>query len=370
MSGSKLVTGGASRRWLTPSLVILGLAVTALRAWQLESLPVITGDVVRNLLYGVAVRFLGVSAAASPLADLNSGWSAASWANLPYNYPPLTLGFFTLVSAVSATVFAAKLALTAIEAVNAVLVGRLTRSSVLGLLYWASPMSIWWVSREGQFEPLQSLFTLLALLAVGAAPLLAGLSAACAVQVKLTAILVLPWLAWRCHSAGPRALGLLGLGFAAGLFPALYAERAYQGVSHVFRYSTPLLYNPYYWDWSAPMFTWNPGWLVLCDELASYAMLAALVTYAVRRGSVWSSAAAIGFVAICKTHTNVQFWYFLLLVPLLVPIEDRRWRFALIACVPLLDVSSIVSVFGTPIGLHGWHGLPSVHARYEPAPSP
>jgi hypothetical protein len=361
------LVSGAQRRWVTLAVAIFALAVTAIRAWQLESLPAITGDVVRNLLYGVAVRVAGVSAAASPLASLDPGLSDVSWSNLPYNYPPLALGFFVAVSALSATVFAAKLALTLLEAANAVLIGRLTGSPVLALLYWASPLSIWWVSREGQFEPLQSFFTLLAFLAAAQAPLLAGVSLAFAVQAKVTAILVLPWLAWRCHSTGGRALALAAAGFAIGLIPSLWAELAYHGVSHVFRYSTPLLYNPYYWDWSAPMFTWNPGWLVFWDELSSYGMLAALVTYAVRRGSAWSVAAPIAFVAICKTHVNVQFWYFLLLPALLVPIEDRRWRFALVACVPLLDLTSALSLVGPPFGLRGYHGAPSVHDRYDAA---
>jgi hypothetical protein len=353
---------------VTAAAAIVALGVAIWRLSLIESLPVITGDVVRNLLYGVSVSHWGVSAAASPLAALSPGWAGASWAHLPYSYPPVALAFFAAVAAVSPTVYAAKLVLTLVEAANAALVARLGESRLLGLVYWCSPASLWWISREGQFEPLQSLFSLLALLLAPSLPLAAGLSLAVAIQVKLTALALLPWLAHRCLGTSTRAAVLAGAGLALGLLPSLAAELTYGGVSNVFRFGAPLVYNPYYWNWTAPMFSWNPGWLVLCDELASYGMLAALVTYAVLRRSLWSTAAPIAFLVFCKVHTNVQFWYFLLLAPLLVPIEDRRWRLALIAAVPLLDVSAAVSLFGQPVGEHGYRGLPSVYARYEVPP--
>jgi hypothetical protein len=133
----------------------------------------------------------------------------------------------------------------------------------------------------------------------------------------------------------------------------------------VFAFSSPLAYNPYYWNLGAHMWSWNPFWLVACDELASYGLLFALATYALRAQSAWSVLAPVAFTLFCKLHTNVQFWYLLLLAPLLVPIEDRRWRFALIAAVPLLDVSSALSLAGLPVGLHGYRGLDSVFAAYR-----
>jgi hypothetical protein len=344
---------------------VTALAIGALRLYEIGSLPVITGDAVRNLLYGVAVREWGVTAAGRPLADLSPDWLGVSWAHLPYNYPPLALAFFSLVAAISPTVFAAKFALTLVEAANAWLVSRVGESRALGLVYWASPASMWWVSREGQFEPLQSLFALAALAALPVSPLAAGVSLALAVQVKVTAVFLAPWLAHRAWRAGPRALGLVALGLALGLLPSTYAELRWSGVTNVLRFSAPLRYNPYFWSWTANVFSWNPGWLIFLDELASYSMLAALVTYSVRRRSAWSTAAPILFVVFCKSHSNVQFWYWLLLAPLLLPIEDRRWRFALVACVPLLDVSSTVSLLGTPIGEHGFRGADSVWFRYQ-----
>jgi len=340
------------------------LAVAALRLWQCAQLPGETGDVVRNLLYGVAALELGPAAAGTPLAELSRGWAAASWAQLPYNYPPVALAFFSAVSALWPTVFFAKLVLTALEAANAWLVARACGSRVLGLLYWASPASIFWVSREGQFEPLQSFFTLVALALLARAPLASGLAFGLAVFTKMTAAALLPWFAWRLWRAGRRALALGALGFALGCLPALAAELAYGGISNVFRFSAPLVYNPYYWNPLGGLYSWNPGWLVACDQLASYALVAALAALAWRSRDPLAFLAPLLFALFCKLHTNVQFWYWLFLPALLVPIPEARARFALIAATPLLDVHGALSLLWGPSGPMGFRGQRSVFARY------
>lgn len=349
---------------LTLVVGVAAVAVVAIRLWEIQTLPILTGDVVRNLLYGISVRAKGLSAMQMSLFQIQPAWMPVSWSRLPYNYPPIALAFFALASAISPTVYAAKLALTGVEAANAILLGRVAQSRLLGLLYWASPASIWWVSREGQFEPLQSFFSLLALLALPRLAFASGLSLALAIQVKLTAVVLAPLIVQRCWKAGPREVRLAAVGLAVGLLPSLALELRYGALSNVLRFSSPLVYNPYYWNWFANMFAKNPGWLVLCDELASYALLVALVVYAIRTRSAWTVAAPIAFLVFCKLHTNVQFWYFLLLAPLLVPIEDRRWRFALIAAVPLLDVGATVSLLGMPIGDNGFLGQMSVFDTY------
>jgi hypothetical protein len=209
---------------------ILALTVAAIRVYECARLPSETGDIVRNLLYGLAVHAHGFSIASEPLTRLSAGWSAVAWAQLPYNYPPVALAFFALIASVSPTVFFAKIALTAIEAVNAILVKRISGSGLLAFVYWCSPLSMWWVSKEGQFEPLQALFMLLALLAAASRPFLAGFSTALGVSAKATAAAVAPWVlgeAWRRNRHA--VLAALG-GFALGLLPIAFSEWAYAGV--------------------------------------------------------------------------------------------------------------------------------------------
>ena len=259
------------------------IAVAVLRLRHCSELTANTADIVRHLLYGLLVLDQGASAAAVPLAAWSDAWPPAPWIGLPYNYPVLALGFFTGVAAASPTIFFAKLALTAVEAVNAVLVAKVTEERWLGLLYFACPASIWWVSREGQFEPLQNLFALVALLLlrrgrVGGA--FVGL--ALAIQVKVTALALLPVfvaIAWRQHR-GRAPVGAAA--FVLGFVPTALACTAYPAVAQVFSFSAPLSYNPYFWNPAADLFAWNPGWLIAANEGASYGIGLALVVLAIR----------------------------------------------------------------------------------------
>lgn len=349
------------RGWL-----ILGAAgvVAAFRLYQCGMLPSETGDIVRHVLYGVAVDQQGVAAAGVPLTWLSSTWSHVAWARFPYSYPPVALAFFALIASISPSVFAAKLALTLIEAGNACLISKLTRSKILGLLYWASPLSIWWVSREGQFEPLQSFFMLLAIAAAFERQFVSGAALALATSVKVTAGALVPWLAGVIWPSGWRARGLAVLGLIVGLVPAIASEAMYGGISNVLRYSSLLVYNPYYWNPWADLFTGNTPLQIVANEIASYGLLATLIALAFRSRNWLPFVAPIAFVVFCKTHTNVQFWYWLLLPAFLVPLPNPRWRFALIALCPLLDIHSLLELVSGPMGPVRFHGLPSAFDLY------
>jgi hypothetical protein len=352
----------ANRRgWL-----ILGAAgvVAAFRLYQCGMLPYETGDIVRHVLYGVAVDQQGIAAAGIPLQSLSGAWSNVAWARFPYSYPPIALAFFALIASISPSVFAAKLALTLIEAGNACLISKLTRSRILGLLYWASPLSIWWVSREGQFEPLQSLFMLLAIAAAFELQFVSGAALALAASVKVTAGALVPWLAGVIWPRGWRARGLAVLGLVVGLVPAIASEAMYGGISNVMRYSSLLIYNPYYWNPWADLFTGNTPLQIAANEIASYGLLATLIALAFRSRNWLPFIAPIAFAVFCKVHTNVQFWYWLLLPAFLVPLPNPRWRFALIALCPLLDIHSLLELVSGPMGPVRFHGLPSAFDIY------
>jgi len=59
-----------ARTWV----IVAAVAVAALRLYECGLLPTETGDIVRNVLYGVAVDSHGVSAASRPLTELSSAW--------------------------------------------------------------------------------------------------------------------------------------------------------------------------------------------------------------------------------------------------------------------------------------------------------
>ncbi len=347
---------GAARRIATITLVLVATAVAALRYHYCTQPPANTRDVVRHMVYGRLVAERGLAIAGQALSQMDPPIKMVTWSNVPYNYPIVTLGFFTLVSALSHTIFFAKLALTVIEAINACLVYLCSGQRWLAVVYWASPVSMWWVSREGQFEPLQSLFALAALYLLPRTPAVAFALLALAVQVKLSAVLLLPLFLLSVVRGGWAALLPAAAGFGLAITPSVialwyYPVRYYPLIAHVLRYNAPEVYNPYYWNVAARgVFGWNPPWLIAANQASTYGMLLVLSWLALRTRRPVQFVAPLAFLVLCKLHTNAQFWYMALLPSFLLPIENRTWRFWLIALVPLLDVHSFAEIVYGPFG--------------------
>lgn len=355
--------------WTIPAHVAatIAAAIAVLRIHECTLLPLETGDIARNVLYGAATLRDGFAAAAHPLTDYSAEWAGVSWSRFPYSYPPLAQAFFALVAFFSPTIFAAKLALTAIEACNAWLIRRISGSATLGLLYWSSPLSIWWVSREGQFEPLQAVFCLIAIAAARRSAVVAGLALALAVLTKATGLALLPWLTYVIFSAGGApAIGKFALGLLLPCIPVAVAEASYGAVSNVFKYGTLLIFNPLYWNLKAEMFTGERPWQLALGQLGTYAYMGVLGWLAVRSRAILPYFAPLVFIAFCKTHQNIQYWYLLMLPAFLMTVPDRRARFALVALCPLLDLNSTFELFGYLRDQHTFHGLPSAFSTYTP----
>ena len=352
------------RTGLRAGLVVLAVAIGIVRVYECARLPSETGDIVRNLLHGLAVNAYGFSSAAEPLAQLSGTWSDVAWARLPYNYPPIALAFFALVAGISPTVFFAKLALTIVEGINALLVRRVSGSNALALIYWSSPLSLWWVSKEGQFEPLQAVFMLLALLVAASRPFLGGLFVGLGASTKATAAALAPWVLGEASRIDRKAIALALGGLALGLVPIALSQASYGGVYNIAHYSAPLVYNPYYWNPLAPMFADHPFWQNAANEIASYGFLAALIALAVRDRRVLPYLAPIAFIVFCKVHTNVQPWYWTLLPAFLMTVPDPRARFVLVALCPLLDLNSVYELLHGEMGPVRFRGLPSVFSPY------
>jgi hypothetical protein len=341
--------------------ILLFIGIAGLRLGYCTRLPVNTGDLPRHLYYGLYTAKLGLPAVGHSLAELNPALEGLAWSSLPYHYPIVALLFFTAIAKLSPTIFFAKLALTLIEAVNSLLVFKYSRQHWLALLYWASPISIWWVSHEGQFEPLQNLFVLGALLALKERKCLAFVLLAFAIQTKVTAIFFVPLFIFAVRREAPKdLLAMLGA-FSIGFMPTLIAASYYPVIAQVFASTGTMFYNPYYWNVLKPgVFGWNPTWLVLADECATCGMLLLFFILAVRRKSVVNYLAPVCFILFCKASPLCQFWYFAVFMPFLLPVSDRRERLLLFALTPLLDISSLVEIVSGPFGYtigDYYHGL-------------
>ena len=314
-------------------------------------LPINTGDILRHIYHGIYVNQQGLSTAGYSLAELNPSNSWIAWSTVQYNYPVITLLFFSCIVKISPTLFFTKLVLTLIEAINSWLIYRLTRQHILALIYWMSPISIWWASHEGQFEPLQNFFVICALLLLSRKKYGAFFLLALGIQVKVTAILLLPFFIVSCQYCQIKNWARAAVFFTLGFFPSFFAMYYYQAIQQVFPKTWILAYNPYYWNIFNPsIFRWNRRWLVICNQVASYGMLLLLSVLIIRWKKIKYLLAPALFIILCKLSTVAQFWYFMVFMPFLLPVRNKRVRIWLFALTPLLDVSSLVQILSGPIG--------------------
>ena len=357
-SFSANVSDATSRSWTSIAWVcVLACAVGALRIFYCMVLPVNTGDITRHLYTGLVVLKHGLATAGHPLVSAFPGAAGVAWAGLPYNYPIVTLTYFTTLAAIMPTIFFAKLSLTAVEAVNAFLVVRITGRRWLGLLYWAMPASVWWVSHEGQFEPLQAFFTLAAMTVFSSSPLWSGALLALAIQTKVTALFLVPLFVWRSWHRG-KLMPWFG-GLVLGIVPTFLAQTQYKAVKMGFFLGPAMSYNPYFWNpWNKLYWAWHPNWLIVWVQVATYGAIAALVATAYFTRKPIDYLAPFTFLAACKAAVQAQFWYLMLLPTFLVPLRNRRIRtIALVAIIALEPVSAVEMIsgpFGYTVG--GYYG--------------
>lgn len=328
-------------------LLLYGACGTALivRLMYCASLPVNTGDLMRHLLYGKLVLTHGLWIGGLPLAEVSHRFQRMPWSEQPYAYPAIALYFFTAVAAVHSSLFAGKLILTLIEALNAFLVFRITRDRVCAALYWVAPTSIWWVSKEGQFEPLQNAFALFAIFLLPRNVAAAWAMLALAIQVKLTAICLVPYFIW--HT--PRSMKHITTALAAiavSALPTFILQLQFPHLQVVFLNSVPYRFNPFFWDWrSTEAFTWMWVWMRVLLQVASWLFLGLLIFWAVCRRMGVECIPAIGYMLLLKFFPRTQFWYVTLLPSFLVLIKSTFHRRVAFVAYLALDVYAFAQMF-------------------------
>ena len=316
-----------NRSWVTSrtvfaTVVLIGLAV---RVVYSLAAPRNTQDLSRGLVTGKAVWEHGLQAAGKPLLD-TFPWATpvngVPWSHLPYNYPPVPVGFFTLVAAVGGSALIAKVLLAFSDAICAWLIARLTGRPALGLFYWVSPVAMWWTSHEGQFETLQSAFALGALATLHW-PIVCGLLIALAVQTKLTAAALLPFLAWRAYKRGHLQRFLIG--GAIGAVPTVALSFVYPIIPNIFRHSMQFRWNPYYWNFASSDQFWSPYTLIgrVVPQILSWLLIGWLVLATGRSRSFAAAIAAFGFAFFMKFYGQIPPWYMVTLPLMLVPLAMR-----------------------------------------------
>jgi alpha-1,6-mannosyltransferase len=223
-------------RWTMP--IILAVAV-ACRMEVVFANPLLSSDIYRYVWDGV-VQHAGISpyryvpgdAALSFLRAPNSEVFAhinrRDYAHTIY--PPLAQMLFYVVTWISPTVTAMKLAMVGFEAVTVAaliaLLKKIGRSPAQVLLYAWCPLLVWEIAGSGHLDAAAMAFIALALLArMRRRPLLTGVLLGIAVMVKFYPLVLLPALWWRGDRrgswwkmpAGVAAVVAVGYAYYAGV---------------------------------------------------------------------------------------------------------------------------------------------------------
>lgn len=332
---------------LTGAFIFLCIATALFRLYYTTEIMTITGDTLRLIIHGIYVNQQGLSAAGQSLTDQSEIYGRIAWSYLPWNYPAIALLFFTLISKTLPTLFFAKLILTAIEACNAWLVYRFSGNRWLGLIYWMSPVSMWWASHEGQFEPLQNLFVLLALVLLARRPAWSLVMLAIAIQVKLTAGAFLPYFAYRIYKDYREDMIKIAAVFAAGFIPTLITMYFYPALSQIFSTLETLVYNPWYFDFSNRAMAGEvPATIWFVDQLVSSLLLLVLLVCIATQRLKFHYAPPLIFMLFAAFSTKFLGWYWLVLMPFLLVIPNHRLRLQLFALSFLIDISVYYEMLG------------------------
>lgn len=349
--------------WLTFLLISL------FRGFLLLELPVNTTDISRHLLYGLYFSRGHWEAMAMPLKQINDAFSVITWSNLPFNYPLYSAIPFILAQFFGGSIFAAKLILTLCELTNSILVYRLSGSRLIGLLYWALPVSMWYVSREAQFEPWQNLFILLCIFFLRSNTYLAIATFLIAVQIKLFSLALLPLiLAEVCSKRREINFTYLAAIALTLIFPGLLTEYLYSGWSNVFAFSHALNFNPWHFHpsfWSYPKF-------ITLTEIIWYQLFSCLLLFYLSALFIKSSQriiwlAPLIFVLFLKISPNAQPWYLLTLAALLPYSRAAKQSLTLLALIFLTEPFGLSQlIFGTWLyDITGYFGKMNVFTPWQ-----
>lgn len=327
------------------------LAGAVLRIYYVFQVPAYTTDLLRNLGYGMAFHQWGFQIYDLTPLDISPWPPQFLWPTYHYTYPAVTILFFALVTAIHNSLFWGKLVLTLLDAGNSWLTYKVSQDRWLALLYWLNPISLWFGSHEGQFEPLAVFWTLLALLGLKHRRAWAYGVWGLAVQSKVFPIVLAPYFLSKLSWKQPKRLAQeIGWGLLSGL-PSFLAMAAGPYIIRYGQKNYMPSFNPITWSLGDPAL--YPGFsyeLVLAHWFTGLIFVLGCLLILLRRKNLVEIFAPLFFVVWVKANLIGQFWYLMLTPALCLTVQDRRDRRILCVLAFLLCIRSLYSIFIGPIG--------------------
>jgi Gpi18-like mannosyltransferase len=309
----------------------MALLVLAYRLFLCSRVPFETTDTLRHLGYAQHAFDSGFSIYSTlPVSFCPEPW-CHHWERVPYIYGPVTLWFFWLFSMLHLGTAWVKVVLTLIELCISVLI-RKEFSTAAALLYFASPVSLWYVSHEGQYEPLVALLIILSIISAHRAEYLqSGLFFILSVQAKLAGVFLLPWLVLRIGKEGFQEIRRFIIGIGVGIIPfAGYYWRQPDLLLFSLR-QDPGRYNPFAWNVvDQSWFGWNAPLMVYWHATFSYLTVGIMLFFAILYFKRNELDRSVSFVPSLMAWTAIksmewaQFWYALFTPAFLFCLRNQK----------------------------------------------
>lgn len=334
-------------QWVWLFLLALG---GGLRLYSCFQLPCYTTDLLRNLGYGIGFQEWGFQVYDLTPFDFSPLGSQFLWENHHYTYPAVTLLFYGLLASIWASVFFGKLVFTLLDTLTAWLIYKTTEDRACALLYWLNPASLWFSSREGQFEGMVVLWMVLALLALKHKKPAAYGFLGLAIQAKLFPVFLAPYFLWQMAWREPRRLARQWLCGVASFLPTVWAQYRSGYLTHLLGSGYVPQYSPIHWLVREPAFyPYAPYGLVLSHFFFSAVFVVAALWGMRRTGRIMEFFPAVAYLVFIKMIPLGQFWYLILVPAFCLTIQDRAWRRIMMSLAALLCVKSIYSLLIGPI---------------------
>jgi hypothetical protein len=348
-------------RW---ALLLFAIALSY-KIYACFQVPAVTSDVLRHLGYSSHAFENNFALYTTKAKDFMPEIWIKNWSDQPYIYPPTTLLFFYVFSALKLGIFWVKAALTFID-IGCTYLFYKHISTLAALLFFCAPVSLWYTSHEGQFEILQTLFIILTAISVRKHKwLLSGFWLALSVQVKLFGVLIFPWMfyeMWQYRNERGQSFFRVGLKVFQGLilgflpFLAFYIRSPWLLFSPIINGSNHI-YNPFAWNLLNPaQFGWNPKWLIVWNALFSYIPFAIMIIVCIvawRNRKFSTSVSTIPLILfwfITKSLKWGQFWYSIVAPGFLFCLSRKPLIHLLLLLYLMQCLHSTVAILIKPIG--------------------
>ena len=313
--------------WKRVFFIFCVIAISAFRLFCCFRVPLCTTDLLRNMGYGLEFWDYGPQVYDLYPEDFSPASYSTLWPVHYYTYPAITLLFFALIVKIWPSIVFGKLILTLLAAINCFYIRRLTRNPWLALLYWINPLSIWFVSYEGQFEEMAVFWVLLAISALRKNQPIAYLYLAIGIQTKLFPVFLIPYFLQCTYQSDENYQGAGFAWFVVGFLPSLYFVLTSQ-------YLAPLLYPGFVPGYNAvswalqefKFFPLQPFGIMFLHNIVGGVFIAVAFYFMWKTKEFVPYFAALFFVCFVKNNKIAQPWYLLLTPAFCLTVENEKHR--------------------------------------------